>query len=111
MRISRRTLQIGLGLLWLLDGALQLQPFMFTKTFGRTVIAPGGADQPGIVSHPIRLAAQLVIAHPVITNCVFAVIQLALGIGLPGAGPPDGRWSRRSAGPSPCRGSGREWVA
>jgi len=82
MRISRRTLQIGLGLLWLLDGALQLQPFMFGKAFGRTELAAAGAGQPGIVSHPVHWAAQIVIAHPDLTNSAFAAIQLALGLGL-----------------------------
>jgi hypothetical protein len=82
MRVSRRTLQIGLGLLWLLDGALQLQPFMFTKAFGRTAIATAGAGQPGIVSHPVHFATSLVVAHPTLTNSVFAGVQLALGLGL-----------------------------
>ncbi|MGH9100811.1 MAG: hypothetical protein ACRDV8_11365, partial [Acidimicrobiales bacterium] len=31
--VSRRRLQIALALFWLLDGALQLQPFMFTRGF------------------------------------------------------------------------------
>ena len=38
-----RMLQVALGLIWLLDGVLQLQPFMFTKAFGgrrRLVIPP-----------------------------------------------------------------------
>jgi hypothetical protein len=29
----RRKLQLGLGVIWLLDGILQLQPFMFGKGF------------------------------------------------------------------------------
>jgi hypothetical protein len=82
MTITRRTLQIGLGLLWLLDGALQLQPFMFGRAFGRTELATAGAGQPGIVSHPVHWAAQIVIAHPALTNSGFAAIQVALGLGL-----------------------------
>lgn len=82
MRVTRRTLQLGLGVMWLLDGALQCQSFMFTSAFGRTIIGEAGSGQPGIVSDPVHWASQLVIAHPVLTNSAFAAVQLALGIGL-----------------------------
>jgi hypothetical protein len=82
MTVTRRTLQVGLAALWLLDGALQCQKFMFTKAFGRTVIAPTGQGQPGFVSHPVHFAATIVIDHPVATNVVFAAAQLGIGLGL-----------------------------
>ena len=31
----RRALQLGLAAIWLLDGVLQYQSFMFTKAFGQ----------------------------------------------------------------------------
>src|SRR4051812_4608300 len=37
--VTRRHLQIVLGLLWLLDGVLQAQPFMFTRDFATQTIA------------------------------------------------------------------------
>jgi hypothetical protein len=43
--ITRRLLQIALGLLWLLDGLLQAQPFMFTRGVATEVIAYA-PDQP-----------------------------------------------------------------
>ena len=46
---NRRHLQIALGVLWLLDGALQAQAFMFTRGFAVHVIAPAGQGQPGVV--------------------------------------------------------------
>ena len=49
---TRRGVQIALGVLWLLDAALQLQPFMFTADFARQVLAPSGQDQPVWVSAP-----------------------------------------------------------
>lgn len=82
MRITRRTLQIALGLLWLLDGALQLQPYMFHSGFARDELAAAGAGQPGFVAHPVHWAAALVLTHPAIYNTGFAVIQLAIGAGL-----------------------------
>jgi hypothetical protein len=82
MKITRRGLQLGLAVLWLLDGALQCQSFMFTKAFGRTELATAGTGQPGIVSHPVHWASHLVITHPILTNSVFAAVQLGLGLGL-----------------------------
>jgi copper(I)-binding protein len=81
-RVTRRGLQITLGLLWLLDGALQLQPFMFGPGFAGDVLAPAGAGQPGWVASGVHWAAGLVGAHPAPWNTLFAVVQLALGVGL-----------------------------
>ena len=80
--ITRRHLQVVLGLFWLLDGVLQAQPFMFTRGFAAEVIAPVGEGQPGFVSGPVHLASTVIAAHPVVWNVPFAAIQLLLGIGL-----------------------------
>jgi MYXO-CTERM domain-containing protein len=80
--ITRRHLQVALGLLWLLDGALQAQPFMFTRGFATQVIAATGQGQPGFVAAPIDWAANVVAAHPAAWNVPFAAIQLLLGVGL-----------------------------
>jgi hypothetical protein len=80
--VTRRDLQISLGLFWLLDGALQAQPFMFTRAFATQVIAPVGQGQPGFVSGPIHWVSTVIAAHPVAWNIPFAAIQLLLGVGL-----------------------------
>jgi hypothetical protein len=80
--ITRRDLQIALGVLWLLDGALQAQPFMFTHGFATQVIAHGGQGQPGVVSSPVHLATDVIAAHPVAWNLLFAGTQLLLGVWL-----------------------------
>ena len=80
--LTRRSLRYALGLLWLLDGVLQLQPFMFTRGFARLVIAPTAAGQPFFVAAPVRWNAHLIGAHPALFNGAFAGVQLALGIGL-----------------------------
>jgi hypothetical protein len=80
--ITRRDLQIALGLLWLLDAALQAQPFMFTRGFATQVIAHGGEGQPGIVSAPVHLATDIIAANPVPWNLLFAATQLLIAIGL-----------------------------
>jgi hypothetical protein len=80
LKITKRHIQIALGLLWLLDGALQLQHQMFTSAFANNVIAPAGQGQLGIVSGPIHLAVRIILLHPAVFNACFALIQLALGI-------------------------------
>jgi hypothetical protein len=80
--ITRRHLQFALGLFWLLDGALQAQPFMFTSDFATQVIAPVGQGQPGFVSGPVHWVSTVIAAHPVAWNVPFAGIQLLLGVGL-----------------------------
>jgi hypothetical protein len=82
MTVTRRTLQLGLAALWLLDGALQCQRFMFTRAFANTALAPAGAGQPALVAHSVHWAAGLVLAHPVLTNSGFAAVQLGIGLGL-----------------------------
>ena len=80
--VTRRHLQIALGLVWLLDGALQLQPFMLGTGFATQGIAPLAAGQPHFVAGPIRWAASLIAAHPVALDVPFAAIQLLIGLGL-----------------------------
>jgi hypothetical protein len=80
--LSRRDLQVALGLLWLLDGVLQAQPFMFTSDFATQVIAPVGQGQPGFVSGPVHWVSTVIAAHPVVWNVPFAAVQLLLGVGL-----------------------------
>ncbi len=80
--LTRRSLRFALGILWLLDGLLQLQPYMFTKGFAQQIITPVAAGQPFFVAAPVRWNAALIGTHPALFNSVFAGVQLALGIGL-----------------------------
>jgi hypothetical protein len=80
--ITRRDLQVALGVLWLLDGILQAQPFMFTREFATQLIAGVGQGQPGFVSGPVHLGSTIIAAHPVASNLLFAAIQLLIGVGL-----------------------------
>src|SRR3954465_14053219 len=80
--MTRRRLQIALGLLWFLDGALQLQPFMLGTGFATQVIAPLAARQPHFVAGPVKWAANLIAAHPIAWDLPFATGQLLIGLGL-----------------------------
>jgi hypothetical protein len=81
-RVSARSIQIGLGLLWLLDGLLQLQPKMFGPDFANGVILPMVQGQPAVVSGAMTHLAHLVSAQPALADTVFAAVQILIGIGL-----------------------------
>jgi hypothetical protein len=78
---TRRALQLGLAAVWLLDGVLQYQPFMYTKAFGQ-LLAATAAGNPAVVARPINWDATLVEHHLVLLNTIFATIQLLLGVGI-----------------------------
>lgn len=78
---SRRAFQSALGLIWLLDGALQFQPFMYGNGFiqGLTGLEPG---QPHWLASSIDWAAH-VLQHPAtVFNTLAALIQVLIGLGL-----------------------------
>ncbi len=77
----RRKLQLGLAVIWLLDGVLQYQPFMFTKAFPR-MLAGASFGNPAVVASPITWSATFIDHHLVAVNAIFATVQLALGLGI-----------------------------
>lgn len=80
--INRRTLQITLGVLWLLDGALQLKPPMFTAAFAHQVVAPLATGQPQPLHWLLEQSSAAIAAVPGPADAVLAGVQLALGAGL-----------------------------
>jgi hypothetical protein len=79
---GRRGLQLCLGLLWLLDAALQYQPFMFGRGFVTRIIEPAAAGNPPWVTSPVTWASQVMLPHIVAFNAVFASVQLLIAAGL-----------------------------
>ncbi|MDA8296430.1 MAG: hypothetical protein M0004_07590 [Actinomycetota bacterium] len=80
--LRARRIQLALGILWLLDGVLQLQPSMFSRTFVTTVLLPSAAGSPGFVAGPISEAARLLAPRIVVFNALFAAVQLGIGVAL-----------------------------
>ncbi len=77
----RRVLQLALAGMWLFDGVLQYQAFMFSKGFGQ-MLADTASGNPGIIATPISWDATLIQHHAVLLNTIFATIQLLLGFGI-----------------------------
>jgi len=78
---ARRKLQLALSVIWLLDGVLQYQPFMFSKAFPQ-MLAGTAQGNPTFVAHPIAWSSALIVHHLVAVNSVFATVQVALGLGI-----------------------------
>ena len=78
----RRALQVALAAVWIVDGALQLQPFMFTDAFARSFLATDGGGNPAWVLASLHGAWAIVAANPILTNTAFASIQLGLGLAI-----------------------------
>ena len=82
VRVTRRGIQITLGLLWLLDGALQFQPAMLTSAFApagdraRRARASRGSSPGRCTRRPASSRT------PGRRGLIFGLIQLALGAGL-----------------------------
>ena len=77
-----RTIQILLGMTWIVAGALQYQPFMFSTGFLAHVLSPASKGQPGWIGAPMTWALHAMSEHLVLNNAVFATIQVLIGVGL-----------------------------
>ena len=109
---GRRTLQLALATIWLLDGVLQLQSFFFTKSFGLQMISGMSLGNPSVVARPITWSATAIGHHAVITDACFALAQIAIAVAIAWRTDCEDRSGRvRSHGPSACGGLARDWAA
>lgn len=77
-----RKLQVTLAVLWLLDAALQYQPYMFTRRFVTTTFVPVADSNPGVIAHSVNWAAHLIAHHVAVYDATFATLQLLLAVGI-----------------------------
>lgn len=68
-------------MIWLLDGALQLQTYMYGSGFITTLKA-SGAGQPAWIAESVNWAASTMHSQQALLNTCFALIQIAIGLGL-----------------------------
>ena len=81
-RITRRGIQIALGLIWLLDGVLQFQSYMYSREFIPGTIEPMLSMQPAWLARSIHWAGHLAGSNLTVWNTLFALVQCAIGLGL-----------------------------
>ena len=82
VRITQRGIQITLGLIWLLDGLLQFQSYMYTHDFITQTLAPTRSGQGSIIADPMRTFQNFYGRDQTLWNTLSAEIQCAIGIGL-----------------------------
>lgn len=70
----------GLGLFWLFDGLLQLQPKMFGMDFVNNVLAPNLTGQPAFVHSLISGGIRLFSSNTVLANWIVAMLQIIIGV-------------------------------
>ncbi len=76
-----RSLQTALGCIWLLDGALQFQSFMYSKGFIQ-MLTGMASGQPTWLNSSLTWAAHIAGGDLTLFNTLFALTQVALGVGL-----------------------------
>ena len=79
---SQRVLQMVLGIFWIIDAALQYQPFMFGRQFVPTFITGNAGGQPEPIAWLITTAGHFISPDVGVWNFLFATIQLVIGVGL-----------------------------
>lgn len=78
---SRRTIQTVLGLIWLIDGGLQFQGFMYSNGFVQ-MLKGMTAGQPGWLANSVNWGANLAHHNLAVYNTLFALTQVLIGLGL-----------------------------
>jgi hypothetical protein len=79
---TQRTLQVVLGLFWILDAALQFQPYMFGKGFVNDTILVNASGQPAFIAAFITHIGHFISPDVAVWNTLFAVVQVVIGVGL-----------------------------
>ncbi len=82
MLLSRKALQRVLGLLWLIDGLLQLQPQMFSMNMVNGIMKPMLQGQPSLVEPSLQFVVTQTTLHLIEVNLLIAFIQILLGLGF-----------------------------
>jgi len=75
-------LQLVLAALWLLDGLLQFQPFMFTRAFGAQMLAGTARGNPSPIAHSITWTDLVIGHHSVVADTIIALLQLVIALGI-----------------------------
>ena len=82
MLLSLKRIRQILGVLWLIDGLLQLQPQMFTMNMVNKVLNPITAGQPAFIASNLQWIVTVITNNLTTANLVIALVQIALGVFL-----------------------------
>jgi hypothetical protein len=82
LRVTQRTLQFVLGLIWMFDGLLKFQPHLLSPSFTSIVIRPMALGQPGLVGSTISHMANFLSHGATTWAALFGVIEIGIGVAL-----------------------------
>jgi hypothetical protein len=80
MLLTQKRLRQLLGVLWLIDGLLQLQPQMFTMNMVNGVMVPTVHNQPAPIAASLQWIIAVTTHNLVLVNLLIAVVQVTIGI-------------------------------
>lgn len=80
--LSRRHVRVAVGVLWLVDAALQAQPDLFGPRWWHDDLAQSVMGQPAPIARSILWAVGVVAAHAALWNAGFVAAQATLGLCL-----------------------------
>lgn len=80
MLLSKQLLRRILGILWLIDGLLQLQPRMFTMDMITGVMVPTIQGQPAPIAASLHWIIAIATQNLILFNLLIALVQIALGL-------------------------------
>lgn len=103
---GRRLVRVAFGILWLVDGLLQMQPAM-PLGLPSQVVAPASAGSPAWLLHATSWFSTVWLEHPIASASAAVWVQLGIGAWLLVA--PQGRWSRAGGAISAAWAAG-VWV-
>lgn len=82
MLFSQKLLRRILGVLWLVDAILQVQPQMFTANMINSVLVPTLSSQPAPVAASLHVIVLTIAQHLVFFNLLIAIVQAEIGVFL-----------------------------
>ena len=71
-----------LGVIWIVDAFLQLQPKMFGTSFIQMVIAPNALGQPYLIKTVIEHMSNVLSTNVGLFNTMFVLVQFLIGVGI-----------------------------
>ena len=80
MLLTQKRLRQLLGILWLIDGLLQLQPQMFTMNMVNGVMVPTVQNQPAPIAASLQWIIAVTTHNLVLVNLFIAAVQIVIGI-------------------------------
>lgn len=76
---GRRAMALALGVIWLIDGVLQAQPVMVTRSFVSTVLGAAAHGNPSWLYHAVLFGSHLWQSNPIVANIGATFLQIGLG--------------------------------